>query len=86
MLWKHLAHTVAAVKIGWLGFAMTLVSIYVPPLTYSHRSYLGDTGLLPTKTAYLTDLGAMLKVFYPNKSWCSSSVTLMPAQLHFPPP
>ena len=49
VLWKYLSHIVAVVKIGWPGLALTLVSIYVPPLTNPHRSRIGEAGLLPTK-------------------------------------
>ena len=42
---------VAAVKVGWLGFEVALVSAYVPPLTDPHRAGLVEAGLLPTEAA-----------------------------------
>ena len=65
VLWKYLSHTVAMVKIGWPGLLVTLVSVYVPPLTSPHRSYLGEAGLLPTKAASLMELGAVLGLLDP---------------------
>ena len=63
--WQHIGYTVAAVKVGWLGFAVTLVSVYVPPLTNPHRSHLVEVGVLPTKAASLTELGAVLGLISP---------------------
>ena len=67
VLWKNLSHTVAAVKIGWLGLVVTLVSIYMPPLTDPHTFCLGEAGLLPTKAASLMKLGAVHKLFNPQQ-------------------
>ena len=67
VLWQHLGQTVAAVKIGWPGFTVTLVSIYVPPLTDPHRTRLGEAGLLPTEAASLTELGAVLELLSPQR-------------------
>ena len=66
VLWQHLGHTVAAVKVGWLGFEVALVSIYVLPLTDPHRARLVEAGLLPTKAAALTELGAVLELLDPQ--------------------
>ena len=41
---------------------MTLVSIYMPPLTDPHRSHLGEAGLLPTKATYLMKLSTVLEL------------------------
>ena len=60
MLWKHFGNTIAAVKIGWPRFIVTLVSMYVLPLTNPHRSHLRKSGLLPTKEVLLRKLGAVL--------------------------
>ena len=66
VLWQHLGHTVAAVKVGWLGFEVALVSVYVPPLTDPHKSHLVEAGLLPTEAAALTELGAVLELLDPQ--------------------
>ena len=66
VLWQHLGRTVAAVKVGWLGFEVALVSVYVPPLTDPHRACLVEAGLLPTKAAALTELGAVLELLDPQ--------------------
>ena len=66
VLWKHLGKMVAAVKIGWPGFPVTLVSVYVPPLTDPHRTRLGEAGLLPTEAVSLMELGAVLKLLSPQ--------------------
>ena len=65
VLWQHLGQTVVAVKIGWPGFTVTLVSINVPPLTDPHRTRLREAGLLPTEAASLTELGAVLELLSP---------------------
>ena len=65
VLWQHLGYTVAAVKVGWLGFEVALVSIYVPPLTDPHKAHLVEAGLLPTEAAALTELGAVLELLNP---------------------
>ena len=54
MLWQHLSHTVAAVKIGWLGFEVALVSVYVLPLTDPHKACFVEAGLLPTEADVLS--------------------------------
>ena len=66
VLWQHLGHTVAAVKVGWLGFEVALVSVYVPPLTDPHRARLVEAGLVPTEAAALTELGAVLELLDPQ--------------------
>ena len=55
----------AAVKVGWPGFAVTLISIYLPPLTDPHKARLVEAGLLPTEAAFLTELGAVLELVDP---------------------
>ena len=65
VLWQHLSHTVAAVKVGWLGFEVALVSIYVPPLTDPQKACLVEAGLLPTEAVALTELGAVLELLDP---------------------
>ena len=65
VLWQYLSHTVAAVKIGWLGFEVALVSVYVPPLTDPNKARLVEAGLLPTEAATLTELGAVLELLDP---------------------
>ena len=65
VLWQHLGHTVAAVKVGWLGFEVALVSVYVPPLTDPHKARLVEAGLLPTEAAALTELGGVLELLVP---------------------
>ena len=57
---------VAAVNIGWPGFTVTLVSIYMLRLTDPHRTRLGEAGLLPTEAASLTELGIVLKLLGPQ--------------------
>ena len=44
---------------------VTLVSIYLQPLTNLYRSCLGEAGLLPTKAASLIELGAVLELLDP---------------------
>ena len=65
MLWQHFSHTVAAIKVGWLGFEVALVSIYVPPFTDPHKARLMEAGLLPTEAVTLTKLGAVLELLDP---------------------
>ena len=65
VLWQHLGQTVAAVKVGWDGFAVTLVSVYVPPMTAPHRTRLEEAGLPATEAACLTELGAVLELLAP---------------------
>ena len=65
VLWQHIGITVAAVKVGWPGFAVTLISIYLPPLTDPHKVRLVEAGLLPTEAASLTELGAVLVLVDP---------------------
>ena len=57
----------AAVKVGWPGFAVTLISIYLPPLTDPHKARLVEAGLLPTEAASLTELGAVLELVDPQR-------------------
>ena len=57
----------AAVKVGWTGFALTLVSVYVPPLTSPHRSRIVEAGLVPTEAASLMELGAVLDLIDPQR-------------------
>ena len=57
----------AAVKVGWQGFVVTLVSVYLPPLTDPCRFHLGEAGLLPTKAVSLMELGAVLKLLEPQR-------------------
>ena len=45
---------------------VTLVSIYVPPLTDPHKTRLGEAGLLPTEATSLMELGALLKLLDPQ--------------------
>ena len=45
---------------------MTLVSVYIPPLTSPHRSRLVKAGLLPTEAAALLELGAVLELLDPQ--------------------
>ena len=45
---------------------MTLVSVYIPPLTSPHRSRLVEAGLLPTEAAALLELGAVLELLDPQ--------------------
>ena len=66
MLWQHIGQTEASVKVGWMGFALTLVSVYIPPLTTLHRSCIVETGLVPTEAASLTELGAVLDLLNPK--------------------
>ena len=66
VLWQYLGHTVAAVKVGWLGLKVALVSVYVPHLTDPHRARLVEASLLPTETAALTELGAVLELLDPQ--------------------
>ena len=54
---------VAAIKVGWLGFLLTLVTVYVPPLTTPH---FVEAGMLPTVAASLMELGTMLKLLDPQ--------------------
>ena len=65
VLWQHIGVTVAAVKVGWPGFMVTLISVYLPPLTDPHKARLVEAGLLPTKAASLTELGAVLELVDP---------------------
>ena len=65
VLWQHIVVTVAAIKVGWPGFAVTLISIYLPPLTDPHKARLVEAGLLPTEAASLTELGAVLELVDP---------------------
>ena len=58
---------VAAMKVGWMGFALTLVSVYVPPLTSPHRSCIVEAGLVPTEAASLMELGAVLDLLDPQQ-------------------
>ena len=44
---------------------MALVFIYVPPLTDPHKACLVEAGLLPTKAAALTELGAVVELLDP---------------------
>ena len=67
VLWQHLGHTVAAVKVGWPGFVVTLVSVYVPPLTRPHRGCLVEAGLLPTEAASLLELDSVLELLDPQR-------------------
>ena len=39
---------------------LTLISVYVPPLTSPHRSRIAEAGLVPTEAASLIELGAVL--------------------------
>ena len=55
----------AAVKVDWLGFAVILLSVYLPPLTDPHKAHLIETGLLPTKAVSLIELGAVLELVDP---------------------
>ena len=57
---------VTAIKVGWTGFLMTLVLVYVPALTAPYRSHLFEAGLLPTEAALLIELGAMLELLGPE--------------------
>ena len=56
----------AAFKVGWPGFVVTLVSVYIPPLTSPHKGHLVEAGLLPTEAAALLELGAMLELLDPR--------------------
>ena len=62
VLWNHLGYTLAAVKMGWPGLVLTLVSVNLPPLTNPQRSHLGEAGLLPTKAAFFIKLGTVLEL------------------------
>ena len=72
VLWEHIGHTVAAFKVGWPGFVVTLVSVYIPPLTSPHKGLiiphkgLVEAGLLPTEAAALLELGAVLELLDPQ--------------------
>ena len=66
VLWQHIGVTVAAVKVGWPGFVVTLVLVYVPPLTSPHRGRLVEAGLLPTEAASLLELGSVLELLDPQ--------------------
>ena len=66
MLWEHIGHTVAAFRVGWPGFVVTLVSVYIPPLTSPHKGRLVEVGLLPTEAAALLELGALLELLDPR--------------------
>ena len=66
MLWWHIFQIVAAIKVGWMGFALTLVSVYVPPLTSPNRSHIIEAGLVPTEAASFTGLGAVLDLLDPK--------------------
>ena len=62
----------AAVNVGWPGFVVTLVLVYLPPLSDPHRvsptqPCLGEAGLLPMKAASLTELGAVLELLDPQR-------------------
>ena len=57
----------AAVKVGWTGLALTLVSVYVPPLTSPHRSRIVEAGLVPTEAVSLMELGAVLDLIVPQR-------------------
>ena len=61
VLWQHVGLAVDAVKAGWPGFAVTLVSIYLLPLADPHRARLVEAGLLPTEAASLTELGVVVE-------------------------
>ena len=56
----------AAFKVGWPGFVVTLVSVYIPPLTSLHKGRLVEVGLLPTEAAALLELGALLELLDPR--------------------
>ena len=62
MLWQHIGFTLAAIKVGWLDFVVTLVSVYIPPLTSPHRACLVKAGLLPIKAVSLLELCAVLEI------------------------
>ena len=48
-----------------MEFAVTLVFVYVLPLTTPHRSGLVEAGLMPTKAASLMELGIVLELLKP---------------------
>ena len=58
---------VVAIKVCWTGFALTLVSVYVPPLTFPHRSCIVEAGLVPTEAVFLTELGTVLDLLDPQR-------------------
>ena len=62
VLWQYSGETVAAFKVGWLGFVVTLVLVHVPPLTSPHKGRVVEAGLLPTDAAALLELGAVLEL------------------------
>ena len=66
VLWQHIGYIVAAFKVGWPGFVVTLVSVYVPPLTSLHKGCLVEDGLLPTEAAALLEQGAVLELLDPQ--------------------
>ena len=45
---------------------MTLLVVYMLPLTAPHLSHLVEAGLLPTKAAYLTEISAVIELLGPN--------------------
>ena len=45
---------------------MTLVSVYIPPLTSPYKVRLVEAGLLPTEAAALLELGALLELLDPQ--------------------
>ena len=57
----------AAIKVGWMGFVLTLVSVYVPPQTSPHSSHIVEAGLVPTEAASLMELGAVLDLLDPQQ-------------------
>ena len=65
VLLQHIGHMVVAVKVGWPGFAVTLVFVYVLPLPGPYISQLVESSLLPRKAASLMELGAILKLLKP---------------------
>ena len=46
---------------------MTLVLVYVLPLTSPHRGHLVEVGLLPTVAASLLELGAIFELLDPQQ-------------------
>ena len=66
VLWEHFGYMVAAVKVGWPGFVVTLVSLYIPPLTSLHRVHLVEAGLLPAEAAFLLELSTALELLDPQ--------------------
>ena len=57
----------AAVKVGWTGLDLTLVSVHVPALTSPHRSRIVEAGQVPTEAASLMELGALLDLIDPQR-------------------